>query len=334
MYHVAIVLVPGYSMLAAIATVEIMRITNSLFPERRFSWEFAHLDKSTVFASNGMALEAPVHLRDLGRFDALMVCASFNFDRYDTPAVIGLIRAAARRGKLIGGIETGVYFLARAGLLDERPATAHFNSLPVFATLFPKVRFVRKIFTFSNQRMTCAGGISCVDMVLRLVGELFGQAVADRAASIMIYSNRRDQSADLEDMFTSQINGVPEIVRRACHLMESRIREPGTMVSVAKEVGISRRTLDRLFMRSFECSASTFFRRIRLARARKLIKSTDLDITSISFLCGFQSYSHFRKLYRDAYGMLPSSDRTHLDSPRDDTHGISPLRDLHPYQRL
>lgn len=334
MYHVAIVLVPGYSMMAAIVTAEILRIANSLFPQRRFSWEFVHIDEPSALASNGMTLVAPNHLRDLGRFDALIICASFNFDRFDQPGFLGLIRAAARRGKLIGGIETGVYFLAKAGLLDDRPATAHFNSLPMFATLFPNVRFTRKIYTYSNYRMTCAGGMSCADMMLHFIGQLLGRAVAGRVASMMIYSNWRDQGSDLEDIFTSQVNGIPETVRRACRLMEDRIREPDTVESIARQVKVSRRTLDRLFLRSFQCSAAAFFRQIRLARARKLVKSTDLDITSISYLCGFQSYSHFRRLYCDAYGMPPSQDRTSVESPRDDTHGISPLRDLHPFQRI
>ena len=71
---------------------------------------------------------------------------------------------------------------------------------------------------------------------------------------------------------------------------------------------------------------------VRLSRARKLVKATDLDLGAISLRCGFGSYSHFVSRYREAFGTTPSVDRCSEDVVPGDPGRFSPSRDLHPYQ--
>jgi len=68
------------------------------------------------------------------------------------------------------------------------------------------------------------------------------------------------------------------------------------------------------------------------ARARKLIKATRIDLATISTRCGFGSYSHFLRRYRETFGSTPSHDRITADI-KGLNSTFSPLQDLHPNQQ-
>ncbi|WP_137389458.1 GlxA family transcriptional regulator [Rhodoligotrophos defluvii] len=332
MYKIAFLLLPEYQLLGVVSALETLRVANSLYPQPRFEAILVHDTSAMVASSSGIPLQAHCHIRDLREFDALIVCSSFKHDKYENGETQNLIRRFARHGKAIGSVESGVYHIAKAGVLNGYTATAHFNNLPLFAQLFPEVKFVKKVYTWCDKRMTCAGGSACIDMMLHLVTATLGNAVAARVANIIIHPYRRDLWAPLDDIFTSAYNGLPSTVREACRIMEDAIQEPLKVEDIAAQLGVSRRHLDRMFCHSLKCSTSDYYRMIRLSRARKLVKATKIDLSTISTRCGFYSYSHFLQRYREAYGVSPTEDRfSHTITPTEPSQ-VSPLNDLHPYQ--
>src|SRR6185369_16793083 len=56
---------------------------------------------------------------------------------FDDKSVFAWLRRLARKGVAVGGISGGPYILAKAGLLDERRATLHWEHLPAFREAFP-----------------------------------------------------------------------------------------------------------------------------------------------------------------------------------------------------
>lgn len=332
MYTVAFLLLPEFSLLSIVSATETLRVANSLYPEPPFRSVFVHDTAPQVISSAGIPLQAETHIRDLKDFDAIVVACSFRHDSYENAETQSLIRRFDRHGKTIGSIESGVYHIARAGVLNGHPATAHFNNLPMFAELFPRISFVKTIYTWSEKRMTCAGGSAGTDMMLHLIAERLGRAVAARVANIMIFPYRREIGAYQDDLFTSAYNGLPQPVREACRLMEEAIQKPVDVAAIASQLGLSRRHLDRLFRVAFNCSIFEYYRRIRLARARKLVRATRIDLATIAERCGFSSYARFLERYREAYDVAPSEDRASHVLPPTAPDRVSPLTDLHPYQ--
>ncbi len=51
---------------------------------------------------------------------------------------------------------------------------------------------------------------------------------------------------------------------------------------------------------------------MRLHRAQNLLVQTEQSITEIATACGFQSTSHFSKVFRGHFGKSPLSHRTTL----------------------
>lgn len=332
MYTIAFLLLPEFSLLGAVSATETLRVANSLYPEPPFRSVFVHDTQPEIASSSGIPLQAAMHVRDLKDFDALIVLSSFRHDSYENAETLSLIRRFDRHGKTIGSIESGVYHLAKAGVLNGHMATAHFNNLPMFAALFPKIRFVKKIYTWTEKRMTCAGGAAATDMMLHLVSDRLGKAVAARVANIIIFPYRREIGAYQDDLFTSAYNDFPQPVREACRMMEEAIHRPLDIEAIAVQLGLSRRHLDRLFEAAFDCSTFDYYRKIRLARARKLVKATRIELTAIAMRCGFRSYPRFLERYREAYGVSPSEDRASELLQPTQPDRVSPLTDLHPYQ--
>jgi transcriptional regulator GlxA family with amidase domain len=332
MYTIAFLLLPEFSLLGAVSATETLRVANSLYPEPPFRYLFVHDTDARVASSSGIPLQAEMHVRDLKDFDALVVLSSFRHDSYENAETQSLIRRFDRHGKTIGSIESGAYHIARAGVLNGHVATAHFNNLPMFAELFPQVSFVKKVYTWTEKRMTCAGGAAATDMMLHLVSEHLGKAVAARVANIIIFPYRREIGAYQDDLFTSAYNGFPQPVREACRMMEEAIHRPLDIEAIADQLALSRRHLDRLFEIAFNCSTFDYYRMIRLSRARKLVKATRIELTTIAMRCGFRSYPRFLERYREAYGLSPSEDRASELLQPTQPDRVSPLTDLHPYQ--
>jgi len=332
MYKIAFLLLPEFSLYAAVSAIETLRVANSMYSEPPFQYCFIHDTEPVVVSSGGIPLQAACHVRDLKEFDALVVASSFRHDIYERAETQNLIRRFDRHGKTIGSIESGVYHIARAGVLNGHTATAHFNNLPMFAQLFPQVNFVKKVYTWSDKRMTCAGGSAGTDMMLHLIAQNLGNAVAARVANILIFPYRREPDAHQDDIFTSAYNSFPPLVRDSCRMMEENIHKPLDIEFIAANLKVSRRQLDRLFYLAFSCTTFDYYRMIRLSRARKLVKATKIDLSTISAKCGFNSYSHFLQRYREAYGSSPTEDRhMHAIEPTEPSK-VSPLSDLHPYQ--
>ncbi|MFJ1759807.1 DJ-1/PfpI family protein [Amycolatopsis sp. NPDC088138] len=93
------------------------------------------------------------------------------------------LRAQAARGTQLLSVCNGAGVLASAGLLDGRPATAHWLKLETYASDYPAVRWQReKRYVDDGKVVTTAGILSGIDGTLHLVERMAGAGVAADAA--------------------------------------------------------------------------------------------------------------------------------------------------------
>ncbi|NVN12660.1 helix-turn-helix domain-containing protein, partial [Nguyenibacter vanlangensis] len=71
----------------------------------------------------------------------------------------------------------------------------------------------------------------------------------------------------------------------------------------------SERHLERVFHHAFGWGMAAHHRKLRLARARTILRETDLPVTEIAAATGFESRSGFSRAYRDEFGVPPAADR-------------------------
>jgi AraC-like DNA-binding protein len=92
-------------------------------------------------------------------------------------------------------------------------------------------------------------------------------------------------------------------------LMEANIEEAIELDELASYVGLSRRQLERLFQKYLQCTPSKYYMKLRLFRARQLLKQTSMSIIDVAAACGFVSTPHFSKCYREHLGIPPREER-------------------------
>ena len=61
----------------------------------------------------------------------------------------------------------------------------------------------------------------------------------------------------------------------------------------------------RLFKKTFGCCFGNYIMAYRLEKARLCLENTDMTIARITFHTGFNSCSHFGKLFKEKYGVSP-----------------------------
>lgn len=77
--------------------------------------------------------------------------------------------------------------------------------------------------------------------------------------------------------------------------------------SLAKEAGVSERTLLRCFQRAVGCSPREYITRLRIRRAKALLldDAQSLNITEIAFLVGYNDSNYFSRQFRLVTGKSP-----------------------------
>lgn len=100
------------------------------------------------------------------------------------------------------------------------------------------------------------------------------------------------------------------IVSQAVRLMEDSIESPKTIPEIAKACRVSERELGRIFKRSTGLAPRQFFQRLRLEKARDLLRQSDFSVTEIAMMTGFNSLSRFTQAFSVYFDSPPSTVRS------------------------
>ncbi len=89
-------------------------------------------------------------------------------------------------------------------------------------------------------------------------------------------------------------------------MLEQRFAEPWTLEQLAKQARLSRTNLLRMFRRATGQSPIDFLIGLRIEAARRLLRQSGLDMTSIALECGFTDGNYFTRQFRKTCGLTPS----------------------------
>ena len=134
--HYVFVLLNNFSLLSFASALECLRIANRMSGRKLYSWEVQTETGETVSCSAGSVFAPDAKLGELSREDTVLLCAGRDVQGATTKPVLNWMRREARKGLRIGGLCTGAYVLAKAGLLDGRRATIHWENHDGFTEEF------------------------------------------------------------------------------------------------------------------------------------------------------------------------------------------------------
>ncbi len=134
-------------------------------------------DLAPVRAQGGLHLVPNTTLADCPSLDVVCVPGGFGTAALlEDTIVLDWLRAQAKTARFMTAVCTGSLVLAKAGLLDGRKATCHWN----YVDLLPKLGAVYEPgrVVVDRDRITGGGVTAGIDFALRVAAELAGEEVA------------------------------------------------------------------------------------------------------------------------------------------------------------
>ena len=304
-----LLLVDGFALLSYAAVVEPFRAANNLADAELYRWVHVAVGGGAARASNGAAILADGKVGEALDCDLLFVFAGGDPTSFDDAATFAWLRQLAARGVGLAGVSGGPYLLARAGLLDGRRATVHWEHAAGFREDFPAVALEDGLYVVDGRRMTCAGGTAGLDLAIALIERDQGPGLAGRVGEWFIRTEsrraERSQRPTLRDRYGVRHEGT----LRALAAMEAAVEDPLSREALAARAGVSVRQLERQFRTHLDATVAGIYLRIRLERASQLLRTTGLSVTDVAVACGFASSSHFARVFRHAFGHAPGAGR-------------------------
>lgn len=298
-------LLPRMTMLAFASAVEPLRIANQLTGSCLYRWFLLSEDGAPVRCSNGVSIGVDGALQPIGRGDTGFVCSGVDGYLAASSQALGWLRDHARHGGMVGGLCTGAFSLARAGLLSGRRFTLHWENQPAFTERFPDLPVSDALFLRDNRILTCGGGNAPVDMMIALIEEHHGPDLAMMVADMCLHGGHRMPVQRQRVSVAAAVGSRNPVLLRILRRMRAGLTDEVMLTDILRDEVLSRRQVERLFRHHLDTTPARFLRDLRLDRAHSLMMDTDMTTTEIAFASGFHSLGSFRKAYRARFGLSP-----------------------------
>ena len=218
-------------------------------------------------------------------------------------------RAEATRR--VVSVSTGIYALARTGLLDGRSVTTHWRFARDVAQQFPKLHVnYTASFLKDGTFYTCGGGTAGIEVALALIDEDYGARVALSAAR-EFGMDLRPPGDDERLIDPSQYQSGPtERLAELPAWAAGHLRDKLSVDALAERAGLCPRQFNRLFKRIFHRTPADFVEHLRLTEARRRLLIPRSTIESVAASVGFKSADVFRRAFERRFGVTPRTFRS------------------------
>lgn len=98
-------------------------------------------------------------------------------------------------------------------------------------------------------------------------------------------------------------------LRKIMATLEARLDHEFQLSDLAKIAGMSKSHFSRTFKKTTGLSPSQHFIRMRMAKARQLLRETEMSMIEIALEVGYSSPSHFAQVFRREVGVPPTDYR-------------------------
>lgn len=222
----------------------------------------------------------------------------------DSINAISALSRHAKQGGRVAASCSAVFLLHAAGLLDNRRVTTTWWLAPLLKRMAPEC-------TVDADRMVCADGpvatagaaFAQTDLMLHLLRECCGSALVDAVSRTLLIDGRQAQAPFI---VAEQQAGGNELVARIATRIESALPNPPTVLELAREYGMSERTLSRHIHRATGKSTVALMQNIKLRRARVLLETSRMTVEQVAEAVGYRDSTALRRLMKKNSGSSPS----------------------------
>lgn len=302
-------LLPKLTLLAFTSALEPLRVANQVSGKELYRWFVMTETGGPVTCSCGVNITPDSKMIDVPHSASAFVCAGIEPSETASPRAVRWISRQRAFGCKVGGICTGAFSLARAGLLEDRKFTLHWENQPAFAETFIGLEPTGQLYENDRGLLTCGGGSAATDMMLEIIQRDHGADLASIVADMCLHYRTGGRMAPQRSAYSAAFGKRNPRLVAAIDFISAHIEDPVAIEDIARHVGISRRQLERLFKRYVGSTPAQFYLDLRVARAHALLNDTNLTVAEIAAATGFGASSQLSQRFRKRYGKSPSAYR-------------------------
>jgi len=269
----------------------------------------------SLTANCGLSFAAHKTFREVsGRIDTLLVAGGDAIEQNQIGAdAVRWLKQTAARCRRVGSVCTGAMLLARAGLLDGRRATTHWNWCEVLVRRAPRTDVdPNPIFVRDENVYTSAGVTAGMDLALALVEEDHGSKLALQVArNLVLYLRRPGGQSQFSAALSLQATDRKPLRELEAWVLDN-LSKSLTVPMLAQRVAMSPRNFARVFAQEMKTTPAKFVERLRVEAARRRLEESPHSMETIASECGFGNVNSMRNVFQRTLKIPPGHYRRHF----------------------
>src|SRR3954447_20909822 len=249
-----------------------------------------------------------------GKIDTLLVAGGDAIEQNEINSdAVRWLKRISPRIRRVGSVCTGAMLLARAGLLDGRRATTHWNWCQTLMKRAPRARVDSDpIFVRDENIYTSAGVTAGMDLALALVEEDHGSGLALQVArNLVLYLRRPGGQSQFSAALSLQLTDRKPLRELEAWVLDN-LHKPISVPLLAQRVAMSPRNFARVFTKEMKTTPAKFVERLRVEAARRRLEESQNSMEMIADECGFGNVNSMRNVFQRTLKIAPGQDRRHF----------------------
>jgi AraC family transcriptional activator FtrA len=290
--------------------VELFGLPRPEFPEW-YRFKVCALETGPLAATGDLMITPRHGIEALSRAGTIVI-PGWRPEQQPPERLVRILRRAHGRGARLVSICSGAFVIAATGLLNGRRATTHWRYVAQLAQMYPSIKVEPDVlYVDEGNLLTSAGSAAGIDLCLHVVRRDFGESVASQVARrLVVYPHRDGGQAQFVDRLVPQEDSL--WLAKLLEWSQNHLDEDLSVEGLAKQVGMSKRTLSRRFAEEAGTSPIEWLIGLRLARAKQMLEKTARSVDEIAYDTGFGSAPTLRHHFRRRLNTSPVAYRTHF----------------------
>ena len=215
------------------------------------------------------------------------------------------IRKMNEAGTEIASMCVGSFFLAEAGLLNDKLATSHWAAAEEMQLRYPLIKVQSdRIITDQGGIYTSGGGFSALKLILYLIEKFCGREA--------VLSVSKRYSIDIDyisqahfTVFSGQRRHNDEAILKSQTYIEQHYATDLSIDQVSVFCSTGKRNFIRRFKAATNNTPIEYLQRVRIEVAKKALENEDCSLEEVMDKTGYEDLKTFRMIFKRLTGLTP-----------------------------
>jgi len=306
MLRIGYIVVPNFQVMI-FGGLTVFEMANRLTKEPHYEIRLISEGGGPVQSSLGYSVMTDCF--DEGSFDTVIIGGVIDGVYEPSPGLVDYLKRAVKTTRRVASMCTGAFFLAEAGVLDDRRATTHWAHARALQTSYPRINVEEdRIFIVDGPVWTSAGMTAGTDLAISMVERDLGVKVARTIAKRMVMFHRR-AGGQLQHSTLLDLDAKSDRIQTALVFAKSNLHTQLTVDRLAEAANLSVRQFTRAFRAETGQSPAKAVENLRLEAARLMVEQGRLPIDVVARETGFADPDRMRRAFLRAFGQPPQAIR-------------------------